>query len=283
MLLMFLAILFGFIWYVMNKELKSEFNRYLKYGSLFLIVLLVAIDVFMFIETERMIKVSNTPIQYIMTNEACPNGMAIVAGTNISGNLNSLCKQDNDTLNVRYTGGGGGVNLDLRFNISATNPQSVNFMYKSNDSDNDTLMQYNDGSGWVTFYSLATTITNNTYVSISIPVLYSVNSSLYTQIRIYDVAPPASTGMLSIDKLTITDGKVTSIYSSKDIDTGTIVSYHYSEYAVMPLLANVIPALILAIILFMFIQYMMSMYVNQMSGKNQKLMEEDFEKKHRTQ
>jgi len=55
MIFILAAIAFGFLWYLADRYLKNDFLPYLKWSAPILIVLLVAMDVFLFVETERML------------------------------------------------------------------------------------------------------------------------------------------------------------------------------------------------------------------------------------
>jgi len=283
MLFLFLAILFGFIWYAMVKELKSEFNRYLKYGSLFLIVLLVAIDLFMFIETNRYTDMvcclggsckndsTSSGVGYNYLTQVCPDSLVLNAGNNLSGDVASLCNDDNNSYVVEYNSITG---LDLQINSNANNPKYVNIKYKSSGTDNMSIVQFYDGIGWNTFYSYSDT---SGYYSIQIPTFMATNTSSYDIIKFSD-SGLLTNGQLDIEQLTLTNDVFTPMYSNSGLDTATIVAYHASEYAVMPILVNLIPAFIGFIAFMMFVQYMMSMYSNQISGRNQDLTERTNEK-----
>jgi len=267
----------------MVKELKNEFNRYLKYGSLFLIVLLVAIDIFMFIETNRYTDMACciggsckndsgvTGIGYNYLTTICPDSLALNEGNNISGDVSSLCYDDNNSYIVDYNDTTG---LDLQINSSASNPKYINMKYKDTGTDNISIVQFYDGAGWITFYSYADT---SGYYSVQIPTFMAGNSTSYDIIKFSDLGL-TDNARVSIEQLTITNDVFTPMYSSSGLDTATIVAYHASEYAVMPILVNLIPAFIGFIAFMMFVQYMMSMYSNQISGRNQDLTERNNEK-----
>jgi hypothetical protein len=56
MIFLYLGLFFGFIWWIANTHLKEQFNPYLKYSAIFFIAILIATDVFFFIETDRFYK-----------------------------------------------------------------------------------------------------------------------------------------------------------------------------------------------------------------------------------
>lgn len=53
MILLYLGLFFGFIWWIANANLKENFNPYLKYSALFFIAIFIATDIYLFIETDR--------------------------------------------------------------------------------------------------------------------------------------------------------------------------------------------------------------------------------------
>lgn len=53
MIFLYLALLFGFAWWLTDKYLGENFLPYLKYAALIFIGILIAVDAYMFIETER--------------------------------------------------------------------------------------------------------------------------------------------------------------------------------------------------------------------------------------
>lgn len=55
MILLALALMFGLLWYLTDKNLKGEFQPWLKWGSLAFIALFVLFEAYLFLETDRMI------------------------------------------------------------------------------------------------------------------------------------------------------------------------------------------------------------------------------------
>ena len=53
MVYLFFGLFLLMLWWLADKGLKARFNPYLKYGSLVFIAILVASDVFLFVETQR--------------------------------------------------------------------------------------------------------------------------------------------------------------------------------------------------------------------------------------
>lgn len=268
MLYTYFALLFGFIWFIADKELKDSFNKYLKYSSAFFILLMIAIDLFMFVETERYLhanEYNDSGLVFSNILSSCPINMSIVVGTNISGNLFSLCYDDKNASEFRFTG--GGINADYRVNYSAKNPKYVNIKYKSNDSDNDTVLQYDSGVGWVSITTLPSTTNNETYTTLSVAALQNVNSSSYNRLRIYDISPPASNGMFSIEYITLSDNIETYLYSQTSIDTATVAAYHYSEYAFMETLTDMLPYVAMLVGVLLGIQYLYLMYIDSVYGR----------------
>lgn len=258
MLYLYLALLFGMIWWVADKELKEKFNKPLKYISLVFILIIAMVDVFMFIETERLVYANSnsngTGIDYIYQTLNCPTSMNLVSGINISGNINSFCNNGNPYI-VQFNGNVTDLNLVNNYNINMSN--NIIIDYKSNDTSNDTYLQYYNGAIWITLYNLIY-VTN--YTIVQIPTNVSFNS-----VRLYDVSA-GSQGTLYISELELQSNKITNIYGKTSLDTATIVGYHYSEYYVMDLISSMLPEIAMAIIFLAVVQYLLLLY-NDVYGK----------------
>lgn len=56
MIFLLIGLFLGLIWYIADKSLKERFLPYLKWPSLFVIILMVSTDIFFFVEMERFLK-----------------------------------------------------------------------------------------------------------------------------------------------------------------------------------------------------------------------------------
>jgi hypothetical protein len=91
MIFAFLAMMFLFLWWLSDKHLKDKFNPYLKYSSLFVIIVIFFVELYMFIETERFLKAKeiggDLGISYSYFNNA----------TNLTVETTMYAKQDIDS------------------------------------------------------------------------------------------------------------------------------------------------------------------------------------------
>lgn len=273
------------VWWLIDRSLKKQFLPYLKWPALIMIAILASVDIFYWVETDRLINAheccsacnttqqglesscSQCCISYTSPGGSCTlNNIIINHGVYVSGNESTLAFADNNYYVVmNNVANSGTYNLTANYTCTSA-PNMLYFKGRSDMLNRTKILINNTATGlWNTLYSFdasATDYVNNADVS-GISVLNADNTVL---VQVETTDSSINTAYLYLDELKLTNPITNKMYCSNTTDTGSIMAYHYAEYEIMPLFVNMLPYIAIAVGFGMVIQYILFLYKTAQYG-----------------
>jgi hypothetical protein len=275
MILLFIAFLCALVYWLADSSFKDDVSKKalipgFKVTMLIFAFTLVLVDVYMFVETNRLVmasanSINGSCVSYIGSQMMYPTSMAAVNGTLMAGNLASLFQRnDGNVASFNEVVGTPGANISINF-TSASNFTTLHFTGRTDEPGatfhvdfitpagaTTTVLAFSDSTGYID----TTAVFNGSGY---------VNGSNVT-------AYVASTGAgnvssrLYLDWFVLSGSQTYTAYCDDSEDTQTIFIYHRMENDIMLLLLNMLPFLGMMIMAIILIQVLM-LGANQLTGK----------------
>lgn len=277
MLFILAAVFIGLLWYIANNTLKNEFQWWLKWPALGFVILLVLLEGFFFVETDRLVFAhrccgetasdnSTTCEECCLTyntQDACEiNDTYLAVGTLDSGTNSSLLYRDSDYYRIELD---IDTPYDLYINYSCPSPEWLAFAGRS-DVDDNSIYVY-DGADWVELYTFdssagdivnAVDLENSQYAQNGIYML-RINSSDFALTDMY----------ANFDQIALVDTTPIKMYCTDSYDTEQIFSYHYSTYMSLGFVSGIILYLGIFFAMALVLQYLWMLYSSYMKGESE--------------
>ena len=262
--LLFIAIALG-----MDKAFRTELSPIVKYGLFAFALVFIIVDVFMFIETDRLINAHEcceecTENDTISCDQCCirfdsyalegVDYVQTVQGVYVEGGNRSFDNPDDYNVYMAM-GTTTEVRIDF-YNVPAYNQINVQ-MGTTNDSQMN--LDIWTGSNWSTIWTFGGPMARNSFVPLN---KYIINDTV--QFRVIGTLLPNET--YEGDWFMLSTSKPYYMYCSDTADTGTIIAWHYTEYAIIPLFINLLPYLGIFAGLVICIQYVYIWYTRAQDG-----------------
>ena len=274
-----ILLLFAFIclivWWLSEKSFTDDTSKTVlipgfKMAMLIFAFTLVLVDVYMFVETNRLVmasanSINGSCVSYIGSQMMYPTSMAAVNGTLMSGTVASLFQRnDGNVASFNEDVGTPGANISINF-TTASNFTTLHFTGRTDEPGATfhvdfitpagapaTMLAFSDSAGYI---DTTVAFNGSAYVNGS-------NVTAYV----------ASTGAgnvssrLYLDWFVLSGTQTYTAYCDNSDDTQTIFIYHRMENDIMLLILNMLPYLGMLIMAIIVIQVIM-LVANTAIGK----------------
>lgn len=271
MMWMILGLLFVSIALIMDKAFKTELSPVAKYGMFAFAAVFILVDVFMFIETDRLINAHECCQECNETGEAyCEqcciaynsqqteylSNVTIINGSWTDGYRESFDYIDDDI----YIVAGDPDYVEIHYNFTGVDSYSLINARMGTSEASAMQMDIWDGSNWTVIWSFSDNWTQNSFAPLS---PYIIDNEV--RLRVF--------GTLGVNEeyhaelLTLTYSNPVYMYCENTADTASIIAWHYTEYSIMPLFINLLPFLAIFAATMICIQYVYIWYKRASNGK----------------
>jgi len=269
MILLFFSFICALIWWLADtnfkgSDVKGTLIPGFKVALLIFAFVLTLVDVYMFVEMNRLVQTSASSINgscitYTGALMAYPSTITAGAGTVSSGNKDSLAFQnDGNILDMIEDPGNPGINLTVLF-TGVTNFSNLHFVGMTDEptANFHVDLQKPDGS-WATIYAFSNSsgMTSN---------MMTVNGTTYTNgsvvtARILSQQIGNVSSRFKLDWFVLSGTSSYTAYCPTDNDTMNIFIFHNMENSIMLLLLNLLPYLGMLIFALIAIQTVSLLY-----------------------